>query len=135
MQFSGQYLTYAEYSALGGTLKENPSFNLLEFEARKIIDLNTSNRLKECTELPQEVKLCEFELINSLESYSSSLVGSTQNKNIASEHTDGYTISYVSGDQISGLVKSKNAELEDIVRTYLLNVVVDGVHIMYRGVS
>ena len=133
MQFSGQYLTYAEYKALGGTLEENPSFNLLEYEARKIIDLNTFNRLKEVQAIPEEVKLCEFNLINSLESYSNTQGGSQANKNIASENIDGYSVSYIAGDQISNLVKSKNDELEDIIKTYLLNVVVDGEHILYRG--
>ena len=41
--FSGQYLTYLEYQSLGGTLEETP-FNLLEYEARKQIDLRTQRR-------------------------------------------------------------------------------------------
>ena len=45
MEFSGQYLTYEEYRALGGTL-DLTSFNLLEFEARRQIDIKTFNRLK-----------------------------------------------------------------------------------------
>ena len=130
MEFSGQYLTYAEYQALGGTLN-NPSFNLLEFEARKIIDLNTFDRLQNLTDIPQEVKLCDFKLINSLEGYAKS--GSDTNKNIASENIDGYSVSYITSAQISEVVKSKNTELTDIVRTYLLNLVIDKVQVMYRG--
>lgn len=132
MEFSGQYLTYAEYHALGGTLN-NPSFNLLEFEARKIIDLNTFDRLQNLTEIPQEVKLCDFKLINSLEGYSSTASGSDTNKNIASENIDGYSVSYITSAQISEVIKSKNTELTDIVRTYLLNLVIDRVQVMYRG--
>ena len=45
MEFEGQYLTYEDYKGLGGTLDLMP-FNLLEFEARKKIDINTKNRLK-----------------------------------------------------------------------------------------
>ena len=33
MEFKGQYLTYQEFKALGGTLDEMP-FNLLEYNAR-----------------------------------------------------------------------------------------------------
>ena len=44
MEFKGQYLTYQEYKALGGTLDEMP-FNLLEFNARKKIDERTFGRL------------------------------------------------------------------------------------------
>ena len=45
MEFKGQYLTYEDYKALGGTLDLTP-FNLLEFEARRRIDIKTQNRLK-----------------------------------------------------------------------------------------
>ena len=40
MTFENQYLTYAEYLALGGdTIGETP-FNLLEYEARKQINIS-----------------------------------------------------------------------------------------------
>ena len=45
MEFKGQYLTYQDYKALGGTLDLTP-FNLLEFEARKEVDDCTYGRLK-----------------------------------------------------------------------------------------
>ena len=38
MEFEGQYLTYEDYKALGGTLNDQMPFNLLEFESRKQID-------------------------------------------------------------------------------------------------
>ena len=66
MTFEGQYLEYTEYKNLGGTLKETP-FNLLEYNARKRIDEKTFGRLINLTNIPQEVKLCVFELINVLE--------------------------------------------------------------------
>jgi hypothetical protein len=67
MEFKGQYLTYEEYRALGGTLDLTP-FNLLEFEARKKIDLWTDNRLVnlENSNIPNEVKMCEFKIIDSV---------------------------------------------------------------------
>ena len=68
MTFEGQYLTYAEYQALGGSAIGEMPFNLLEFEARRKIDIRTFNRIKELDseEIPQEVKLCEYALINSI---------------------------------------------------------------------
>ena len=54
MEFSGQYLTYDEYKALGGSLDQTP-FNLLEYEARRIIDNRTLQRLKGIEKIPQEV--------------------------------------------------------------------------------
>ena len=69
MTFEGQYLTYLEYKSLiegeGGSAMAEMPFNLLEFEARRQIDIRTFNRLKDSKDIPQEVKLCEYTLINS----------------------------------------------------------------------
>lgn len=131
MEFSGQYLTYNEYRALGGTIELTP-FNLLEFEARRKIDERTLGRLKNVASVPQEVKMCVFALINSINSYGSSTSGN--NKNIASESTDGYSVSYVTGGTIQEMIQSKSVELNDIINTYLIGVIVNGEHIMYAGV-
>ena len=137
MEFSGQYLTYEEYRSLGGTLDLTP-FNLLEFEARRQIDIKTFNRLKDLNseDIPQEVKICEYNLINSIGNYSSSISNVTDNGgNIASENTDGYSVSYIGANQISDIIKSKQTEINDIIRTYLLDVIVNKQHIMYCGVK
>lgn len=132
MEFSGQYLTYDEYKAIGGTLDQTP-FNLLEFEARKKIDERTFGRLKGIENIPVEVKMCVYALINTLNSYSMDST-SSRNKNIASESTDGYSVSYASGSQVKEIVESKSVELNDIIMTYLLGVVVNNQHILYIGV-
>ena len=131
MTFEGQYLTKREYLDLGGSAIEDMPFNLLEFEARRMIDIKTFNRLKDAEEILQEVKLCEYELINKIRSYidTSSTIG-----NVASENTDGYSVSYITSDRISEVVKSKNSELDDIIRTYLLMVIYNDEHLMYIGV-
>jgi len=136
MEFSGQYLTYVEYKALGGTLTETP-FNLLEFEARRQIDIRTFNRIKalDSVDIPQEVKLCEYNLINSINSYAISTSDISNKGNIKSENTDGYSVQYISASDISEVVKSKQFEINDIIRTYLLEVIVNGEHIMYCGVE
>ena len=133
MEFEGQYLTYEEYKALGGTLDLTP-FNLLEFEARRQIDIRTFNRLKNGENIPQEVKLCVYNLINSINEFATSTSNVTSNGNIASENTDGYSVSYITTDKISDIVKSKQSEIDDIIRTYLLGVVYNGEHLMYIGV-
>lgn len=131
MEFSGQYLTYLEYKALGGTLDQAP-FNLLEFEARKQIDLRTQRRLVDIEEIPKEVKLCDFHLINKIEKYAESM--NSIGGNIKSESTDGYSISYATASEISGIVTSKNVELDDIIMTDLFGVIVNGEHVIYNGV-
>ena len=133
MEYSGQYLTYEEYLALGGTLDLTP-FNVLEFEARRQIDIRTFNRLKDSEDIPQEVKLCEYKLIDSLNSYAVANESVSSKGNLASESTDGYSVTYISYDKVGEVIKSKSAELEDIIRTYLLGVIYNGEHLMYVGV-
>ena len=127
MEFKGQYLTYQEYLALGGTLEEMP-FNLLEYNARKKIDERTFGRLVDKGQEYQEVKLCVYNMITTLNSYSSY---DTQNKAISSESTDGYSISY--GTPQKSITEAKNSELEDVINSYLANVVIDNVPVLYRG--
>ena len=134
MEFNGQYLTYEDYKLLGGTLGIAP-FNLLEFEARRKVDIKTLNRLKNVSyeELPQEVKLCIFNLIDAIKNYAESIHSATENGNIQSEHTDGYAVTYVKSGQIKDIVISRNTELNDIIGTYLRGVIFNGEHIMYLG--
>lgn len=127
MEFEGQYLTYQEYKALGGTLDEMP-FNLLEFNARMKIDERTFGRLVDKGQEYKEVKLCVYNMITTLNSYSSY---DTQNKAISSESTDGYSISY--GTPQKSITEAKNSELEDVIDTYLSNLIVDDVPVLYRG--
>ena len=135
MTFEGQYLTYAEYQSLGGSAIGEMPFNLLEFEARRKIDVRTFNRIKELnsTEIPQEIKLCEYKLINSINA-SLNATGTT-NGNVASESTDGYSISYITADRIAEVVKAKETEYDDIITTYLTGVIVNNEHIIYCGVK
>lgn len=135
MTFEGQYLTYAEYQELGGSAIGEMPFSLLEFEARRQIDIRTFNRIKDSKEIPQEVKLCEYALINSINSYANNTDGITGKGNVASENTNGYSVSYITADKISDLVKSRSTEIDDVIRTYLLGVVIDGEHVMYCGVK
>lgn len=127
MEFEGQYLTYQEYVNLGGTLQETP-FNLLEFNARKQIDLNTKNRLEGIETIPQEVKLCVFYLIDTINTY----MLSTEKGNISSENIDGYSISYTN-NTIQEAIKSKDKQIDDIIMTYLYGVIVNNEHLIYRG--
>ena len=127
MEFEGQYLTYQEYVNLGGTLQETP-FNLLEFNARKQIDLNTKNRLEGIETIPQEVKLCVFYLIDTINTY----MLSTEKGNISSENIDGYSISYAN-NTIQEAIKSKDKQIDDIILTYLYGVIINNEHLIYRG--
>lgn len=134
MEFTGQYLTYSEYQELGGTLDQTP-FNLLEFACRKQIDENTQNRLKgiETANIPNEVKLCMFNLIDCVDKYNETV--SNASGNIESENIDGYSVKYVTASQVSEIIKSKNDEIVDIIQTQLFGVIVNNEHLIYLGVK
>lgn len=127
MTFEGQYLSYAEYQALGGSAIGEMPFNLLEFEARKRIDIRTHDRLKDIENIPQEVKLCIYNLINTLITYTNE-----QNRNVASESVGEYSVSY--GSNIKELVQNKSAELDDIILNDLYGIIINNEHIIYTGI-
>lgn len=131
MDFTNQYLSYEEYAILGGTLERVP-FNELEFECRRIIDSRTQNRLKNVDDIPQEVKMLENKMIQDLQGYYSSL--ETAQKGLKSENTDGYSVTYISSDEIGQLVSNKIDVLQDLVSTYLFGVIVNDEHLLYVGV-
>ena len=134
MTFEGQYLTKQEYIALGGssTIGDMP-FNLLEFEARRLIDIKTFNRLKDGTNIPQEVKLCDYQLIDSIKSYYETINGINAEGNKASESTDGYSVSYITKTQVKDIIQTNSIEYNAIIDKYLMFVVYNNEHLLYRG--
>lgn len=125
MILEGQYLNYNEYKSLGGSIDKMP-FNLLEFEARKSIDKYTLGRLKNLPTQIDEVKVCEYQLINLLNDYNSI------HRTVASESIDGYSVSY----NASLEQDKKTKEVESIIKTYLSECKLeDGTPYLYRGVE
>lgn len=130
MEFDNQYLEYDEYVELGGTLEETP-FNILEFEAQLNIDNYTFGRLKDLKEQVNEVKLCVYNLMGTLQSYAES---NLKARNIASENTDGYSVSYVGISK--ELTDAQANEVKKIIKTYLSQCKLeDGTPYMYCGVE
>ena len=127
MEFNNQYLTYEEYKSLGGTLGEMP-FNILELKARQIINERTQNRLKDVEDIPVEVKVCVYHLVNIASSYQSKV----SDVSVASESTDGYSISYKSG---TDLTEEQKKQYDDVMETDLYGVIVDNTPILYLGVN
>ena len=129
MEFNNQYLSYEEYKSLGGTLGEMP-FNILELKARQIINERTQNRLKNIEKIPQEVKNCVYDLINTMNKYN--LSNNSTSSNISSENTDGYSVTYKSGTE---LTEEQKNQYNDIMETDLYGVIVDNTPILYLGVN
>ena len=127
MEFNDQYLTYEEYKSLGGTLGKMP-FNILELKARQIINERTQNRLKDVEDIPVEVKVCVYHLVNIASSYQSKV----SDVSVASENTDGYLVTYKSGTE---LTEEQKKEYDDVMETDLYGVIVDNTPILYLGVN
>ena len=129
MEFKNQYLSYEEYKSLGGTLGEMP-FNILELKARQIINERTQNRLKNIEEMPQEVKICVYDLINTMNKYN--LSDNSTSSNISSENTDGYSVTYKSGTE---LTEEQKKQYDYVIETDLYGVIVNNTPILYLGVN
>lgn len=126
MEFSGKYLTFLEYLDLGGTLKQTP-FNLLEFEARRKIDGMTQNRLRnaDAEEIPYEVKLCMFNILETLKPYIEAKANG-----ISSETVGSYSVTY---KDIKQVVEEKSYEIDNIIIDYLYGIIFNNEHLIYSG--
>ena len=141
MDMSPRYLTYDEYTEVGGTLDET-EFNYYAYEAESYIDWYTFNRLHNMTEIPDAVKRCEVYLIRLIQERLAALgistVDSSGNadnslKSILSQSNDGVSVSYNSlgaRDAISGL----SNEIKQTIDRFLAGVTNElGRKLLYRG--
>lgn len=136
------YLTYEEYSDMGGTLDE-AAFTDLEFEARAYIDWVTFNRLhKQLNNIPESVKECMYHIIrivqNKLEAMNvgigaAAAESSKYGAGIASQSNDGVSISY---NTLSArdVIETSEAQINQAIRRYLSGVKDTlGHQLLYRG--
>jgi len=104
MEYSGQYLTFEEFKAMGNTIDLVP-FNLAEEEARLIVDRETFNRFRN-GERPTELKHCMNKLINTIK----------------------YDGAYLDSNE------DEKRKIENrILKSYLLNVIADNERVLFRG--
>ena len=142
------YLTYSEYTELGGQLDET-SFNDLEYDAESIINWYTFNRLqkdewKDALDTP-ELKRCVYQLIK-LKQLEDSLImsgaggvggiGWTKEAGVVKESNDGVTTEYnllSSGDILAYATGARPKK--ELIDRYLGSIVNDlGRRLLYRGV-
>ena len=138
-----EYLTYEEYSDMGGTLDETP-FASLAVDAQGYIDWYTFNRLwKEewrTEEIMERVKICMYQLIrllgvqaNVLTPDVTSTGGINVNAQLMSQANDGVSATYavLSGN---ALYEKAKTEVNDTIKRYLNGVTNNmGRKILYRG--
>ena len=124
-----QYLTYAQYTAWGGTLPE-AAFNLAEIKARSRIDAMTQGRVAHMAAVPEQVQAAMMEIIQVDGTYSASAQASAPVA--ASFTTDGYSESYGSAESRTAAIE---AQLTASVETLLDGITDDeGTPLLYAGV-
>lgn len=138
------YLTYEEYTEMGGTL-EQAAFTDLEYEARSYVDWITFSRIKKMiargATIPSEVKECMYHVIRlALDKMMALQVPAEDGSSaiavaagIASQSNDGVSISY-NTLSAKDLLESSEKELTQAIQRYLQEVRDDlGHRLLYRG--
>ena len=124
-----QYLTYAQYTAWGGTLTE-AAFNLAEIKARSRIDAMTQGRVAHMAAVPEQVQAAMMEIIQVDGTYSAAAQAAAPVA--ASFTTDGYSESYGSAESRTASIER---QLTASIETLLDGITDDeGVPLLYAGV-
>ena len=125
-----QYLTYAEYVALGGTMSA-AEFPLAEFKARSRIDWLTLARVQHMSVVPEEVKMAMMVIMQVDAKYSAD--AQVNSAIISSFSTDGYSESYGCVSEQTNAAEEQNNRQ---VCKMLFGVLDDaGVPLIYRGLD
>jgi hypothetical protein len=117
------YLTYEEYSDMGGVL-DLTAFNRIIYQVHGIIDNATHNRVKNMKEISPKIKYLCFNLLEYLEKSGSNQVTSkSQSAGGVSE-----SVSYATKNT------DVSIDIENIIRDYLQSETDDnGTPLLYRG--
>lgn len=128
------YLTYDEYTAAPfyGELEEE-QYTLLEYRARKAIDLATHNRVAGETTVRESVKYCVYDLVTLYHGTAEAQTAIAGG--IASQSNDGVSITYgVAGG--AAAASGIRAQESDIIKRYLaLETDSNGTLLLYAGVE
>ena len=138
------YLTYEEYTQMGGEELEVTAFEQLEFESRAQIDWWTFSRLKRDAAkgivMPEEVKRCMFKLISLLDKQNKVMLidavdedGNIVNGLMARQSNDGVSSEYgtITGNMAVRVIQS---QLNAAIQMHLQDVKDSlGHKVLYRG--
>lgn len=121
-----QYLTYEEYTEIGGTL-DLTAFKRNIDRACGFVDLHTKSRLQSVLEVSQRVKACVRDLVEYLANNVSGAKAVTSKSQSAGGVSESESYATKTDDEI-------NAEMLCIVYDYLATEKDDnGTPLMYRG--
>lgn len=116
MELTNKYLTYDEYTELGGGIPE-VSFKNIEYKAEIIIDEQTFGRFKKIEEYPNELKMCVYDIVTAINNADGTII---------SESDGDYSVTYATANDLKKTQKG-------IIKQWLSNVKVNGVPVLYCG--
>ena len=135
------YLTFDEYTQMGGAELEETAFEQLEFEARSQIDWYTFGRLKNEAEYPEAVKRCMFKLIELLNKQKKVMLVDAVDEDgnvvaglMAHQSNDGVSATYnvITGNMAVRVIQN---QLNSAIQMYLQDVRNSlGRKVLYRGI-
>lgn len=126
------YLTYDEYAdaPFNGTLDED-AFTLLEYRARRYIDLATHKRIVLEDPVREAVKYAVYDLVTMYAS--AQAAEAAQAGGIQAQTNDGVSVTYASGGAAKAATDAAQAA---VLRRYLLTETdANGVPLLYMGVD
>lgn len=114
------YLTKEEYVEYGGdTTIDDKLFGNLEYQARKLIDIRTFNRVQDDSPQREAVKRLMFALISLAKEQQDIAADIASGKRVTGYSNDGVSVNY---DKAAPLdVTSYSAKQSDLIAEYLMN--------------
>lgn len=129
------YLTYDEFSEMGGVIEEEAVFNRYEAKARVQIDRATFGRLRDEADIPESVKYCMYELISAIQA-NDSMAGLSAGREVASMSNDGVSVTFASGLSSTGSMQTQDKRNLAIIRGWLAGeTTACGLPLLYAGVD
>ena len=120
------YLTYEEYTEIGGTL-DLTAFNRNIDRACGIIDNATHNRIEYMADVPQRVKVLCRDLVEYLARNDTTEIAVTSRSQSAGGVSESESYATKTADDVYG-------DIQNMIYDYLLNVTDDkGTPLLYRG--
>lgn len=122
-----QYLTYEEYTEIGGTLKET-AFNRNIDRVCGFLANETHKRIDGMRDIPQEVKACCRDLLDYVATVTNER-GVTSKSQSAGGVSESESYATKTADDVYG-------DIQNMIYDYLLNVTdYNGTPLLYRGCS
>lgn len=129
------YLTYDEYEDMGGQLPA-AAFSMLEFRARKAVDMLTHGRVADEQPVREAVKLAVYALVGEMDA-DEKRAAAYDGREVQSMSNDGVSVTFASGAQAGAeAVRAQNARYAGLLKSYLAGETTeDGLSLIYAGVG